>query len=102
MTGENDDWLIHQAHQGVPRVGQSDPITYAGAMKKFALLQRAQKGFAGFGLFGQLRDLIDEFIEHGIPVGARQIQVYSRRGKQLADGRMRFFHGGILDTARSA
>jgi hypothetical protein len=54
-------------------------------MQEFTLLQCAKQRFAGFRLFGQLWDLVNELIKHRIPIGACQIQVHSRRRKQFGD-----------------
>ena len=97
MAGEYNDWLIHKADQCISRMRQSDAIANAGAMQKFALAKRAEQGLAGLRLVRELGDLVDEFIERRVPVGAAQVQVHGRRRKEFAEARIHLLHAAILD-----
>jgi hypothetical protein len=83
MPAKNHDRPIHQAHQRIPRVGQRDAVADPGAVQFFPLLQRPPQRLPCFRVPGHLRNLVDQFAQHRVPVPTLQIQIHGRRGQQI-------------------
>jgi hypothetical protein len=85
MAAENENRMIHEADEGVPRVGKGDAIANASAVELFAVLQGAQERFAGLRLARDLFDLADEFRKHFVAPIAGKVQVDGFRRKHFAE-----------------
>ncbi len=83
MTAEDDDGTVHHADEGIPSVRQGDTITDSSGVEILTLLQGAEESLFGSGLAGDAGDMLDQFRQDGVTIGAPELELDGGRGQQV-------------------